>query len=87
MPLKTNVGVSRKVADNNFGCHGASVNLDVELDSGLIQEPERLQERIRQVFRLAQQAVDEELARCQQGNGTAGHATNGATNGNAAQPS
>jgi len=63
VPLKTNIGISRKVADNNYGSRGASVNLEVELDSGLIQEPERLQDRIRQVFRLAQTAVDEELAR------------------------
>ena len=63
MPIKTNIGVSRKVADNNYGSRGASVNLEVELDSSMIQEPERLQDRIRQVFRLAQQSVDEELAR------------------------
>jgi len=63
MPLKTNVGVSRKVADNNYGSRGASVNLEVELDSRLIDEPDRLQERIRQAFRLAQQAVDDELSR------------------------
>ena len=86
MPLKTNVSVSRKVADNNYGSRGASVGLEVELDSGLIQEPEKFHERIRQVFRLAQQAIDEELNR-QQGNVTTSHATNGATNGNAAQPS
>ena len=70
MPLKTNIGVSRKVADNNYGSRGASVNLEVELDSTLINDPERFHERIRQVFRLAQQAIDEELNR-QQGNGTA----------------
>jgi hypothetical protein len=63
MPLRTNVGVNRKVADNNYGSRGASVNLEIELDSSLIQEPERLQDRIRQVFRLARQSVDEELAR------------------------
>ena len=51
MPLKTNVGVSRKVADNNYGSRGASVNLEVELDSTLINDPERFHERIRQVFR------------------------------------
>ena len=61
MPLKTNIGVSRKVADNNYGSRGASVNLEVELDSTLINAPERFHERIRQVFRLAQQAIDEEL--------------------------
>ena len=86
MPLKTNVGVSRKIADNNYGSRGASVNLEVELDSSLIQEPERFHDRIRQVFRLAQQAIDDELNR-QQGNGTASHQTNGATNGHASQPS
>ncbi|MGA2617370.1 MAG: hypothetical protein ABSF26_07155 [Thermoguttaceae bacterium] len=81
MPLKTNVGVSRKIADNNYGSRGASVNLEVELDSSLIQDPERFQDRIRQVFRLAQQSIDEELTRQQQ---TGNVATNGhaSANGN-----
>jgi len=90
MPLKTNIGVSRKVADNNYGSRGASVNLEVELDSTLINEPERFHDRIRQVFRLAQQSVDEELARQNAPNGhdnghTATHNGNGNghhTNGN-----
>jgi hypothetical protein len=83
MPLRANIGISRKVADNNFGSRGASVNLEVELDSSLIQEPERLQERIRQVFRLAQASVDEELARQTSGNdGSNGHAAAAAGNGN-----
>jgi hypothetical protein len=87
MPLRANIGVSRKVADNNYGSRGASVNLEVELDSSLIQEPERLQERIRQVFRLAQVSVDEELARQNAGNdGSTGHTAvatgNGRQNGN-----
>lgn len=86
MPLKTTVSVSRKIADNNYGSRGASVGLEVELDSGLIQDPERFHDRIRQVFRLAQQAIDEELNR-QQSNGTAGHQTNGTSNGHASQPS
>jgi hypothetical protein len=86
MALKANVGVSRKVADNNYGSRGASVNLEVELESALVNEPERFHDRIRQVFRLAQQAIDEELTR-QQGNGTASHATNGTGNGRVTQPS
>ena len=60
------------------------MNLEVELDSGLINDPERFHERIRQVFRLAQQAIDEELNR-QQGNGTASQQTNGAANGHASR--
>jgi len=82
MPLKTNVGVSRKISDNSYGSCGASVNMEVELDSSLIQAPEQLLERIRQIFRLAKQGVDEELARHQPNNGAASHATNGAINGN-----
>jgi len=85
MPLKANIGVTRKVADNNYGSRGASVNLEVELDSTLINEPDRFHERVRQVFRLAQQAIDDELNR-QQGNGTANPQTNGA-NGHATQAS
>lgn len=61
MPLKLNVGLSRKVGEANYGSRGASVNLELELDSGLVTEPERLQERIRQLFRLAKASVDEEL--------------------------
>lgn len=79
MPLKANVGISRKAADNNYGSRGASVNLEVELDSSLIQEPERLQERIRHVFRLAQQSVDEELARQNSANGRVNGHANGQT--------
>ncbi len=95
MALKANVGVSRKVADNNYGSRGASVNVEVELESALVNEPERFFDRIRQVFRLAQQSIDEELSR-QQGNGQAatstgnGHAngsTNGRTNANGKPPS
>ena len=83
MPLKTNVGVSRKVSDNQYGSRGASVNLEVELDSTLIQDPKLFHERIRQVFRLAQQAIDEELNRQ---HGPVSHASNG-SNGQTAQPS
>lgn len=75
MSLKTNVGVSRKVANQNYGSRGASVNLEVELDSTLINDPERFHDRIRQVFRLAQQAIDEGLGRQQP---AASHQTNGA---------
>jgi len=78
MPLKTNIGVSRKVADNNYGSRGASVNLEVELDLALINDPERFHDRIRQVFRLAQQAIDNELGRQQ------GPAANSANNGQSA---
>ncbi len=61
MPLKLNVGLSRKVGEPNYGSRGASVNLELELDSAIVGEPERLQERIRQMFHLAKNSIDEEL--------------------------
>ncbi len=59
--LKINVGFNRKTGEANYGSRGASVNLELELDSGLAHEPERLKDRIRQLFSLAKASVDEEL--------------------------
>ena len=58
MPLKLNVGLSRKVGEPNYGSRGASVNLELELDSAIVSEPDRLQERIRQMFHLAKDSID-----------------------------
>jgi len=62
MPMTLNVGASRKIADGHYGSRGASVNLEVELDAGLATDAAKLQERIRQLFSLARQALAEELA-------------------------
>jgi len=59
--LKLNVGFNRKAGEANYGSRGASVNLELELDSGLASDPERLKERIRSLFLLAKASVDEEL--------------------------
>ena len=61
MPLTLSVGWSRKIGEPNFGSRGASLNLELEVDTALVAEPGRLQERIRELFGLAQQSVDEEL--------------------------
>ncbi|MDA1251419.1 MAG: hypothetical protein O2820_19590 [Planctomycetota bacterium] len=58
MPMKLNVGLSRKVGEPNYGSRGASMNLELELDNSLVEQPERLRDRIRQ---LAKASVDEEL--------------------------
>lgn len=81
MPLKLNVGASQKVADQNYGSRGASVNLEIELDSSLVTDAAKLQERIRQLFGLVRTSLAEEL----NGNGNA--LSNGNGNGNGqAQP-
>jgi hypothetical protein len=77
--LKINVGFNRKVGEANYGSRGASVNLELELDSGLIGEPERLKDRVRQLFGLAKASVDEEL---HSQPATNGHANGSPVNGN-----
>ncbi len=59
--LKLNAGISRKVGEPNYGSRGATVHLELEVESHLIQDPDGLTDRIRKLFQLAKRAVDEEL--------------------------
>jgi hypothetical protein len=61
MPLKLNVGLTKKIGEPNYGSRGASVNVELELDSGLVNEPGKLQERIRQLFGVVRASLAEEL--------------------------
>lgn len=80
MPLKLNVGLNKKIGEANYGSRGASVNVELELDGGLVTEPGKLQERIRQLFGVVRSSLAEEL------NGTNGNgqapAKQAPTNGN-----
>ncbi|MBA4016469.1 MAG: hypothetical protein C0483_04715 [Pirellula sp.] len=60
--LKLNVGFTKKVGEANYGSRGAAVNLELELDSSLVGDADRLKERIRHLFGLVKASVDEELA-------------------------
>jgi hypothetical protein len=60
--IKLNAGFSRKVGEPNYGSRGASVNVELELESGLIGDPAGLAERIHKLFDIARQAVDSELS-------------------------
>jgi hypothetical protein len=76
MPLKLNVGVSRKVGLPDYGSIGASCNLEMELDTGLLErDVEGFQARIRGAYVAAHQAVHDELARLQ----APGEATRGSS--------
>jgi hypothetical protein len=59
--LKLNAGFSRKVGEPNYGSRGASINVELEVESHLIGDPDGLLGRIRGLFDLARRAVDEEL--------------------------
>jgi hypothetical protein len=76
MPLKLNVGLNKKIGEANYGSRGASVNVEIELESGIIGEPAKLQERIRQLFGIVRTSLAEELnsnGRSAANNGANGH--------------
>jgi hypothetical protein len=87
MPLRLNVGLNRKLGETNYGSRGASVNVEMELDSTLIGEPTKLQERIRQAFAIVRTSLAEELNghAAAKTNGTNGH-TNGTSDDMASRP-
>ena len=63
MSVKLNIGLSRKVGEASFGSRGASINLEVELDNGVLNDPGQLRDRVLDLYLLARQSVDEELQR------------------------
>lgn len=66
MPMKLNVGVSRKVGLPEYSSAGASCNVELELDSVLLQnDVHAFQDQVREAFAAAEQAVEAEVARLQ----------------------
>lgn len=77
--LKLNAGFSRKVGEANYGSRGASVNVELEVESNLVNDPGGLICRIRNLFDLARKSVDDELnGGC---NGKANCSNTGQSNG------
>jgi hypothetical protein len=79
MPLKLNLGLSRKVGESNYGSRGANINVEMEVDSSLVTDPDKLKERIRQLFGLVRTSLAEEL----NGNGNGHHQS---ANGDSREP-
>ncbi|REJ74267.1 MAG: hypothetical protein DWQ34_23945 [Planctomycetota bacterium] len=82
MPMQLNIGFSEKKGQPDFGSIGASVNLQLELEGSLVNDPSRLRDSIRRLFGEARNAVEEELAR----DGTNGHAENPAARNGSQRP-
>jgi hypothetical protein len=59
--IKLNAGVSRKIGEPNYGSRGASVNVELELESSVVNDTDALYEKIRRLFALAKKSVDDEL--------------------------
>jgi hypothetical protein len=82
MPLKLNVGLARKVGEANYSSRGASVNMELEVDGSLANEPDKLHDRIRRMFTLVRNSLEEEL---HGGNGAPAPSNGKASNGNGQQ--
>ncbi len=53
MPLKTSIGLSRKVGQENYGSLGANCQLEIELDASLIGDAEAFHEKIQRLYAMA----------------------------------
>ena len=73
--IKLNCGISRKVGEPNYGSRGASVNVELELESSAAQDAGALHEKIRKLFAVAKASVNEELGLASGSAGPAGPGT------------
>jgi hypothetical protein len=81
MPLRLNVGVSRKIGIPEYSSAGASCNVELELEARLLESDlDAFHEEVRKVYVACHQAVNDELARLQ-GQDEAAVAAQGRSNG------
>ena len=59
MPMKVQLGVAKKIGQPDYGSLGASCNIELELDGGLLfNDLDGLQQKVRAAYTACRQAVD-----------------------------
>jgi hypothetical protein len=67
IPLKVNVGLSKKIGLPHYGSLGASCHVEVELDSTLLfADLDGFQEKVKRAYLACHQAVNDEIQRQQE---------------------
>ena len=63
--LRVNVGLSRKLSQD-YNSTGYSINLDGEITAP-VNDPEAFVEQVKELYDLAEEALNQEIDRCQRG--------------------
>jgi hypothetical protein len=77
MPMKVNVGLTKKIGLPDYGSLGATCAVEFESEHGLLNDLAAFHQRVKNVFAACRQAVNDELARQK----NVETPNNGATNG------
>lgn len=82
MPVRLNVGLSKKVGLPDFGSLGATCNVELELDGAILQHDlDRFHKHVQHAFLACRQAVQDELSRQGGSDGARSDAKRGAGHG------
>jgi len=62
MSVKINVGVNKKIGLPDYGSAGSHCEIVLELDYGVMLNPDEFQKRVQDAYRLCRESVESELA-------------------------
>ena len=63
MPLRLNVGLTKKIGLPAYGSIGATCHVELELEHNLLHDPDNFQRHVRHAYAVCSQAIADELSR------------------------